>query len=285
MTKNISARTLCCKTERPLKYDICGQLISPDGFLHHRRSFEYNVLIAVTEGILHITSNDVPYSVAAGQYILLKAGELHFGHLPSADRLSYMWVHFSGELTPYEDNAEYPYIFPEHGNITRSEKISFLFHQLTELTLDENAISERMADLTLSLMLMELSREFLSSSTVNEKPLPQVVVSVAEWIRANYYKPFTVSFLANRFGYQADYLSSLFKKTTGTSIVRYTNEIRIRSAKNLLLNYDISIKEAAYSCGFSEEKYFMKMFKQYEGMTPTQYRNSFGRGSVNVISE
>ena len=269
-----NARILCCKTQLPLKYDVCGQLISPDGFLHHRRSFEYNVLIAVTEGVLHITANDVPYSVSAGQYILLKAGELHFGHQPSSGRLSYMWVHFSGELTLCEDKAEYPYILPEYSIITRPEKISFLFHQLTELTLDENAISGRMADLTLSLILMALSREFSSSSAVEEKPMPQVVISVSEWIKSNYYKPFTISELADRFGYQADYLSSLFKKWTGISIVRYTNQIRIRSARNLLLNYDITVKEAAYSCGFSDEKYFMKMFKQYEGITPPQYRHS-----------
>ncbi|WP_220482918.1 helix-turn-helix domain-containing protein [Fontibacillus panacisegetis] len=34
----------------------------------------------------------------------------------------------------------------------------------------------------------------------------------------------------------------------------------------------ISIKEAAYSCGFREEQYFMKLFKKYEGMTPLQYK-------------
>ncbi len=265
-------RILSCKTPLPLEYDVCGQLISPDGFLHHRRSFEHNVLIAVTEGTLHITSNGVPYSVSAGQYILLKAGELHFGHQSSSGRLSYMWVHFSGAFTLY-DETECLYAFPEYGNVSRAEKISFLFHRLTELTLDENRLSEKMADFTLSLMLMEISRGFLNSSIVEEKCLPRVVVSVSEWIKSNYCKQFTVSELADKFGYQADYLSSLFRKSTGVSIVRYTNDIRIKAAKNLLLNYDVTIKEAAFSCGFSDEKYFMKKFKQYEGITPTQYRN------------
>ena len=35
-------RMLCCHTESALQHDVCGQLISPDGFLHHRRIFEYN---------------------------------------------------------------------------------------------------------------------------------------------------------------------------------------------------------------------------------------------------
>ncbi|MCI7499725.1 MAG: AraC family transcriptional regulator [Oscillospiraceae bacterium] len=39
--------------------------------------------------------------------------------------------------------------------------------------------------------------------------------------------------------------------------------------------------EAAFSCGFSDEKYFMKVFKKFEGMTPAQYKNSFGRKNIN----
>ncbi len=281
MTSVTHTRILCCKNETALKYDICGQLISPDGFLHHYRDFESNVLILVTEGTLYITSNGVPYSVSAGQYVMLKAGEQHFGHQQSSGRLSYMWVHFSGEFTTCKSNTEYEYGFSEYGNIVRPEKLSFLFHQLTELTLEEQAISKKMADATVRLMVMELIRAFLNVPTPEEKHIPQVVVSVSEWITSNYYKAFTVSELADRFGYQADYLSSLFKKATGTSIVRYTNDIRIRSAKTLLLNYDVSIKEVAYSCGFSDEKYFMKLFKRYEGMTPTQYKCSFGKKQVN----
>ena len=83
-----------------------------------------------------------------------------------------------------------------------------------------------------------------------------------------------VTELADAVGYSADYLSSLFKQSMGISIVRYTNLLRIKTAKTLLSNYDITIKEAAFSCGFSDEKYFMKVFKQLEGMTPSQYKNS-----------
>ena len=43
---------------KPLEYSVCGQLISKDGFLHHRRTFEHHVLIFVLEGTLHITANE-----------------------------------------------------------------------------------------------------------------------------------------------------------------------------------------------------------------------------------
>ena len=267
---------------KPLIYNVCGQLISSDGFVHHRRRFEYHVLIAVTEGTLHITANGVQYAVSAGQYILLRADEEHFGHLPSAGRLSYMWVHFNERDLPCApDGGAEIYPLPEYGNITHSEQVTLLFRQLTELSLEEGALSGEMPDYALSLLVMELSREYRQNTVSAASSLPPVVMSVADWIKANHYRPFTVSELADRYGYQADYLSSLFKKTVGVSIVRYANGLRIKSAKNLLLNYDLSIKEAAYSCGFSDEKYFMRIFKQYEGVTPTQYKNAFAKGDTH----
>lgn len=271
------------KTVFPLTYEVCGQLISLDGFWHHRRCFASHVLIMVTEGTLYITSGGNPYTVSAGQYILLKAEEEHFGHRASTGRLSYMWVHFSsdGSFGTDSDGESAVYLFPEYGSVSVSGRVSLLFHQLLDLSLEEKPLADNMLNYALSLLVMELSREYRQGLKNGSHLFPPVVVSVMEWIKANYYQPFTVSGLAGKFGYQADYLSSLFKKAAGVSIVRYTNGIRIKSAKTLLLNYELSIKETAYACGFSDEKYFMKVFRQSEGMTPTQYKKAFCKKYVN----
>ncbi len=268
-------RLFISKTTHPLEYDVCGQLISPTGFLHHRRTFEQNVLIMITEGVLHITANGVPYSLKKGQYILLKAGEEHFGHKPSEDKLSYLWVHFKSDcgFKIDADNSDCTYIFPEYSETAISGRASRLFHQLIELSLEEKLFSRNMLDYTVSLLLMELSQEYIYGLNPKKDRLPAVIPVAVEWIKNNYQRPFAVTELAEKMGYQADYLSSLFKRHMGISIVKYTNQLRIRTAKNLLTNYDITIKEAAFSCGFSDEKYFMKIFKQSEGVTPATFRN------------
>lgn len=81
-------------TDRPLSCDVCGQLISRDGFLHQRRTLSINVLILVTEGTLYLTANGIPYTVPPNHYIFLHEGEEHFGHRASTGSLSYFWVHF-----------------------------------------------------------------------------------------------------------------------------------------------------------------------------------------------
>ena len=49
-------------TDRPLSCDVCGQLISRDGFLHQRRTLSINVLILVTEGTLYRTAKSLYFS-------------------------------------------------------------------------------------------------------------------------------------------------------------------------------------------------------------------------------
>lgn len=251
----------------PLTFDVCGQLISADGFCHHRRRFDCHVLILVLEGTLHITSNGVPRQVQAGEYILLPAGEKHFGHQASQGRLRYLWVHLRGSALA-ESGCDG---ISETGFLADTSRVTKRFMQVLEMSLEEPPYPQTMLDYAASLLVMELIR------TCADVPLPVAASPAAQaamaWIRRHYQQPFTVGELAQAVGYQPNYLSSCFKKSTGMSIVQYANGLRLRMAKALLSNYSITIKEAAYSCGFPDEKYFMRLFKQQEGMTPTQFRD------------
>ncbi|MGN0578941.1 MAG: AraC family transcriptional regulator [Ruminiclostridium sp.] len=282
--KQTKPRFFGCKTKSPLRFSVCGQLISPAGFLHYRRSFDENVLIMVTEGTLFISSNNIQHTISAGQYIFLRAGEEHSGFRPSEGKLSYLWVHFCAdcgfEAVSGESGGEYAYFMPETARLSDSGRTAQLFHQLMDMSLEESPCSPDMLNYAVSLLALELSQEY-SRKHNNRSELPPAVVSAREWIKNHYYQPFDIAELAAAVGYDADYLSSLFKRSTGISIVRYTNQLRIKTAKTLLSNYDITIKEAAFSCGFSDEKYFMKVFKQLEGLTPSRYKNSFGRRNIN----
>lgn len=276
-------RLLGCKTKTPLSFSVCGQLISPSGFIHHRRRFDENVLIMVTEGSLYITANGTERTVSAGQYILLLAGEEHYGSRSAEGRLSYLWAHFHAdcgfETADAGNTGEYTYLLPETAAFSSSGRTAQLFHQLMDMSLDENSYTRSMPDYAMSLLLMELSQEHFRNGCTRE--LPPLVISAREWINNHYYLTFEVSQLADALGCSAEYLSSVFKRSMGVSIVRYTNKVRVRTAKTLLSNYGATIKETAFSCGFADEKYFMKVFRELEGMTPTEYKHSFERRNIN----
>ncbi len=270
-------------TSKPLAFNTCGNLMSKDGFLHHRRTFEYHVLIFVLEGTLNITQSNVSHSVASGQYIFLREGEEHFGHKPTEGKLAYLWVHFASE-SPWENipadsgptlPASYTYLIPEHGTSGNFQRISMLFHQLIDFSRQENLYTEAIPCYALSLLAMEITQEFLDGLFNRNNHISPVVYTIMEWIKSNCHKQLSLHEIAEEFHYNAEYLSSLFKKETGMKLIYFLNKSRIDISKNLLSSNNISIKEAAYSCGFRDEKYYMKLFKQYEGVTPLQYKNAF----------
>ena len=69
------------------------------------------------------------------------------------------------------------------------------------------------------------------------------------------------------------YFSRTFKKTIGQSFVDFCNAIKIHRAEELLKSQKFSVTDIANSLGFGSVSYFNRIFKQYNGSTPTQYKN------------
>ena len=67
------------------------------------------------------------------------------------------------------------------------------------------------------------------------------------------------------------YLTKIFKKETGYSIMEYFNRIKMDKAKELLAEGSWKVKEVAKEIGFSDEFYFSRLFKKIEGMSPSEY--------------
>lgn len=59
---------------------------------------------------------------------------------------------------------------------------------------------------------------------------------------------------------------------TGLSPVELIRNIRLKHARQLLKNKSVTISEVAYSCGFSNPKYFATCFREEVGMSPKEYQ-------------
>lgn len=73
-----------------------------------------------------------------------------------------------------------------------------------------------------------------------------------------------------------EYLSKLFKSKYGCGIYTYVQEIRMQRARDLLLNPDIKIQSISERLGYADNNYFSKAFKNYYGMSPSQFRKKNG---------
>lgn len=71
------------------------------------------------------------------------------------------------------------------------------------------------------------------------------------------------------------YISRIFKQHSGMKVTSYINELRVEKAKKILVeNSKMKITDVGWSVGFDNQRTFLKVFKELEGVTPTQYRNA-----------
>lgn len=99
-----------------------------------------------------------------------------------------------------------------------------------------------------------------------------ILFKVINYIREN-YKDTTLQDVSEKFTLHPSYLSKLFKKETGISYVEYVNRVKIEASKPLLRGGK-SIEEVAKTVGFSNQSYFSKVFKQKEGITPSNWKKT-----------
>jgi len=82
-----------------------------------------------------------------------------------------------------------------------------------------------------------------------------------------------VTFLAQRLECASDYLSHVFHKETGETLIHYIHRQRMTGAIDVLANHsELTISEIAWACGFADAGYFSRVFRKHTGLTPLEYR-------------
>ncbi len=78
--------------------------------------------------------------------------------------------------------------------------------------------------------------------------------------------------------YSKAYTCRTFKKYTGYTLTEYITKEKIDYAANLILNTNYSVNEIMQQLNFSSPAYFIKLFKQYYGVSPSHYRRHLPGG-------
>lgn len=207
------------------------------------------------------------YYIQKGRFTLVtekgsypvREGQAFF--IPLQDRTSYttgeegpydfIWVGFNGTLSHRFADAPTVMDVPEN--------------QLVHLKALKNFGPHTAFDLAADLLLL---RSMLFD---NNEPKCDYVQHVIDYIQVSYMHPITIESLAAQVGLDRSYLSRLFKKKTGQTLQEHLQFVRFHQAKTLLVQ-GFSVKEAAYKCGFSDDKSFHKVFLRREGLTPTTWK-------------
>lgn len=97
---------------------------------------------------------------------------------------------------------------------------------------------------------------------------------IKKYIEKNYNFKITLEAISEKFFINSSYCSYIFKEKIGENLNEYLTKIRIEKSKSLLKNTKLSIEVVSKEIGYSNPKYFFKIFKKYVGTTPLEFRNS-----------
>lgn len=86
---------------------------------------------------------------------------------------------------------------------------------------------------------------------------------------------FSVEELAAEACMSKDYFIKIFRQELGVTPVQFIINDKLMKAKLMLASTNLTIKEIAYSLGYSDTSYFIRLFKKRHKLSPLQYRKLF----------
>lgn len=120
--------------------------------------------------------------------------------------------------------------------------------------------------------LLEILAEYMTQTnrlTAKDRDLAE---SVKNYINKFYQKKLSIKFFCETFGCSRTTLMNTFREKYGITVNNYITNYRLAKAEKMLSKSDCSIKTVALDCGFSDQNYFVKVFRQKNNCTPTGYR-------------
>ena len=93
-----------------------------------------------------------------------------------------------------------------------------------------------------------------------------------EFIRQHYSENIMLEDVGSAVGRSGSYFKKILREEMGLSFTEYLTRTRLEASETLLRDPSLSLAEIAQMVGYSDQSYFGKLFKQYYGLTPAQYR-------------
>ena len=100
----------------------------------------------------------------------------------------------------------------------------------------------------------------------------EVVSKAVDYMKHNFNTRINLDSIVSDIFLSKNYFRQLFKSTTGMSVTDFIQKTRIEEACRLLLSTDRTVFDIAGDCGFTDMKFFYKIFKKITGKTPGDYR-------------
>ncbi|WP_409969848.1 response regulator [Bengtsoniella intestinalis] len=96
------------------------------------------------------------------------------------------------------------------------------------------------------------------------------------YLQENYHLKHTLESLGKQFALSPNYICTLFSKHCDTTLTHYVTDLRMTAAKHEIEKGQQPLKAIASQCGYNDYRYFNRVFKEYCGVSPRNYKETGG---------
>lgn len=113
--------------------------------------------------------------------------------------------------------------------------------------------------------------------------LSDAIEQAKQYIAAHVYSPIKRSQIASSIHMNEEYLSRIFKKEVGMSLVEYITEVKLKAALNLLEHTQLSISQISVQLGYENFAYFSQLFRSHYQITPSAFRKQLQQDPSSTL--
>lgn len=105
--------------------------------------------------------------------------------------------------------------------------------------------------------------------------VPKEITYALGYINSHFSMPLTLDSISQMCQYSPSYFCKQFKQYTGKRFIEYLTEVRIKHARNMLINQKLSVTQISYECGFGSTRNLHRIFRRKYGCSPVEYLKRF----------
>ena len=249
---------------------------------YHQNSLE---ILFVIKGTVEIEIEDEQHTLNEGDFILINAGFVHTIKNKDYALVTSFYInlnHFEKKIPSIRGYSFYCHYL--EGDESEANVYHMIRNFLIRLMIVEELKIPQIREIGNE--ICEIIMDILINHVVDGKYLKRKIsamkaadinriFSISKYIITHYKdEGFSLAQVAANENLSLTRLSHFWKEMVGISLMDSVNLNRYHESKRMLMSTDLSISEIANICGYSDEKYLYKVFKDRHSMTPNEFRKN-----------
>lgn len=268
-----------CDSSKPIIVNGCGeQRITQDLFCSRQNGLRDYLMMYVYSGYANYLIDGSMKRIPAGNIVLYRPDNPQEMRYLASELPVVYWVHFTGyEASSLLSDCSMADDSIKVFNIGINDEIPRYFLKLIAL------LKESAPSICLNAELMQIFSSIAKRLLPVRKNNPPLNISKAvQALKENISSDFTCKELALMCNLSESHFMHSFKKWAGVSPKLFQLNLRMDYARELLFLTQLPVGEIASRVGYENPLYFSRLFKKYNGVSPSEYRIKKGQQTETI---